>query len=172
MRPPQKDVAAVPIDPTSPGAQAARREQRFRAAIDCRRRGKGVKPRQGCSSERLNRECREGTKTERFHEFFKTVRADVDAEVRARHGQSGLEPRRTGAPRGPDYAKVLRPLAFAIGLVDRHAHSKYLKELPPSAKGPYEVVWLLRHTVNQHITSCKRTTRLVGPPKVEPDQVL
>ena len=124
MRPPQKDVEAVPIDPTSPGAQAALREQRFRAAIDCRRRGKGVKPRQGCSSERLNRECREDTKTGQFHEFFKIVRADVDAEVRRRHGQSELEPRRAGAPRGPDYVKVLKPLSFAIEFVDQNLHNK------------------------------------------------
>jgi hypothetical protein len=158
--PPQKDTKASyhlvpPIDPTAPGAQAAFREGRFQMAVDCRRQGKGVKPRQGCSSERLNRECREDTKTGQFHEFFKIVRADVDAEVRRRHGQSELEPRRAGAPRGPDYVKVLKPLSFAIEFVDQNLHNKWASELPSSAKGPYEVVWLLRHMVHQLITSRK-----------------
>jgi hypothetical protein len=81
------------------------------------------------------------------------VRADVDAEVRRRHGQSGVAPRRAGARPGPDYAKVLKPLSFAIEFVDQNAHGQWARKVPASAKGPYEVVWLLRHTVRRRIAS-------------------
>jgi hypothetical protein len=46
-------------DPTDAGKEDAMgREQRFAQALNCRAQGKGVKPRQGCASERLNRDCR------------------------------------------------------------------------------------------------------------------
>ena len=46
-------------DPTDAGKEDPMgREQRFAQALNCRAQGKGVKPRQGCASERLNRDCR------------------------------------------------------------------------------------------------------------------
>ena len=47
-----------------------RSEQRFEAALSCREEGKGVKPRQGCSSVQLNRECKEGTCTPEYVKFL------------------------------------------------------------------------------------------------------
>eukprot|EP01043_Picozoa_sp_COSAG02_P024789 COSAG02_NODE_1369_length_13028_cov_2.767345_2_plen_178_part_00 len=83
------------------------REQRFEAALSCREEGKGVKPRQGCASVQLNRECKEGTRTAGFVKFLEVVRQTADSEVLSSHGANpGIFDR-------ADYMKVERPLHCA-----------------------------------------------------------
>ena len=83
------------------------REQRFEAALSCREEGKGVKPRQGCASVQLNRECKEGTRTPEFVKFLEVVRHTADSEVL---GSFGANP---GSFDRADYMKVDRPLQCA-----------------------------------------------------------
>ena len=82
------------------------REQRFEAALSCREEGKGVKPRQGCASVQLNRECKEGTRTSEFVKFLEVVRHTADSEVLSAFGANGSFDR-------ADYMKVDRPLQCA-----------------------------------------------------------
>lgn len=101
-----------------PRHHAEMREQRFRNAVVCRRKGKGVKPRQGCASEQLNRESKEGTKTPEFIRLFKLIRADVDDAIRSRFGND------PGSEHAPNYMAIEKPLQFAIELVDERRTSE------------------------------------------------
>jgi hypothetical protein len=80
------------------------REQRFAAALGARKEGKGVQPRQGCASEQLNRECKEGTKTPEFAKFMDLARRTAEAEVLARYGTNAASFDRA------DFLQVDRPL--------------------------------------------------------------
>ena len=80
------------------------REERFEAALSCREEGKGVKPRQGCASVQLNRECKEGTRTPEFIKFVQIVRTTADAEVEGQFGTNA------GSFDRADFLKVERPL--------------------------------------------------------------
>jgi len=80
------------------------REGRFEAALSCREEGVGVKPRQGCASVQLNRECKEGTRTPEFVKFMQVVRATAHVEV---VGQIGTN---AGSFDRADFLKVERPL--------------------------------------------------------------
>ena len=91
-----------------PGADILTREQRFEAALSCREEGKGVKPRQGCASVQLNRECKEGTRTAAFVKFLETCRQTADAEVLDQFGTNADSYDRA------DFMKVERPLHCAI----------------------------------------------------------
>lgn len=83
------------------------REQRFEAALGAREEGKGVKPRQGCASVQLNRECKEGTRTPAFVKFLEVVRQTADAEVLGQFGTNASSFDRA------DFMKVDRPLQCA-----------------------------------------------------------
>ena len=87
--------------------EKVQREQRFAAALDARKEGKGVKPRQGCAAEQLNRECKEDTKTDEFTRFLDVVRDSAEAEIIARHGTNA------GSFGRADFLQVERPLLFA-----------------------------------------------------------
>ena len=91
-----------------PGADILTREQRFETALSCREEGKGVKPRQGCASVQLNRECKEGTRTASFVKFLDACRQTADAEVLDQFGTNVDSYDRA------DYMKVERPLHCAI----------------------------------------------------------
>ena len=98
---------AEPMQLAAPAPEALTREQRFEAALSCREEGKGVKPRQGCSSVQLNRECKEGTRTPEYVKFLETVRQTADAEV---FGQFGTN---SGSFGRADFMKIERPLQCA-----------------------------------------------------------
>ena len=104
----QQQVPQQQPQPAAPPADASMkmmsREERFEAAFACREEGKGVKPRQGCASVQLNRECKEGTRTPEFAKFLEVVRNTADNEVLQQFGTN------SSAFDRADYLQVERPL--------------------------------------------------------------
>ena len=137
------------------------REHRFAAALHCRKAGKGVKPRQGCSSERLNRESKEGTRALEFSGFFAVVRHTADAETVRMHGHNAQQFNR------PDYTRIEKPLLFAARITDECFGSQDWQRAISSieSKGFNELQWLARCTIAQHITTSKRQMRNNQIPK-------
>ena len=109
MSPPMSEPMgpAEPMQLAAAAPEALTREQRFEAALSCREEGKGVKPRQGCSSVQLNRECKEGTRTPEYVKFLETVRQTADAEVLGKFGTN------SGSFDRADFMKIERPLQCA-----------------------------------------------------------
>ena len=145
----------------SAGPPALLREQRFYAALNARVEGKGVKPRQGCASEQLNRECKENTKSEEFTKFLDIVRGVAESEVLARYGTNA------GSFDRADFLQVDRPLLFAAEMTDKHFHNQAWQSAIPAncGKGPNELKWLTRHTIAQLVTAAKRQMRYNQVPR-------
>ena len=133
------------------------REDRFAAALDCRKTGKGVRPRQGCSSDRLNRESKEGTRALEFSGFFAVVRHTADAETARLHGYNVHQHNR------PDFTRIEQPLLFAAQITDGFFGSASWQRAMSSitSKGFNEMQWLARSTIAQLITTSKRQLRQV-----------
>lgn len=172
---------AEPMQLAAPAPEALTREQRFEAALSCREEGKGVKPRQGCASVQLNRECKEGTRTPEYVKFLETVRQTADAEVLGQFGTN------SGSFDRADFMKVERPLqcarivfttvcsvslarltisfslflAVAGQVTEKYFNGELWQRMIPKipGKGSFELRWLTRHVIAQHATAAKRQMR-------------